>query len=111
MDIDSLLAGGGLILSGGFAKMLFDFLKDRHNARNQRTAITGVPQPMEVQQVQPCTPREQCEERHKAIADKFAAQKEQIDNLFLSRNAMNEKLASIETKVDMIHEHLTGKKK
>jgi hypothetical protein len=99
-DLETITISATAGMLGFLGKWLVDFLKDRHNARNQRTAVSSLPQPVEVKEVHDCTPKAQCDERHRIL-------KEQVENLFARANSTQEKLSGIATKVDMIYDLLT----
>jgi hypothetical protein len=61
METQGIIEGGGLVVSGVFVKMVFDFLRDRHNARNQRTEIAN--NPLSVRQVRDCVRTDECREK------------------------------------------------
>ena len=65
MDMESILTGGGLFISGAGLKMLLDFITARHNARNQRTEV--LPSPLDVRQVADCVSKDDCRERMEKI--------------------------------------------
>ena len=65
MDVDTIIQGGGLVLSGGVVVKLLDWARSAWTARNQRTEIT--PDPLNVREEPRFVTCDQCAEHRKAI--------------------------------------------
>lgn len=71
MELDAVLQGGGMVLSGVAVAKIADAVSKMWAARHQRTQIA--PQPLEVKGAQRFVTCEQCELKHKGVDASLAA--------------------------------------
>lgn len=71
MELDAVLQGGGMVLSGVAVAKIADAVSKMWAARHQRTEIA--PQPLEVKGATRYVTCEQCELKHKGVDERLKA--------------------------------------
>ncbi len=91
MEMDAVLQGGGMVLSGVAVAKIADAVSKMWAARHQRTEIA--PQPLEVKGATKFVTCEQCELRHNEVDNRLAAGTRAFD-------AVRTMIDAVETKMD-----------
>jgi hypothetical protein len=97
MDLTTLFEGGGLVIGGAGLKMLFDYLTNRHNARNQRTQIE--PDPLRIAHADPAQSAKECHRLR-------ALDRCDRENIFARLSAAEKSNAGLEANFKMIYDSL-----